>query len=188
MNTFTISPEGWLSGAQIYPSLNFNARPEGMPVSLLVLHSISLPPEVFGVEDVLALFQNRLEVDKDPYYEQLKGLRVSSHFLLDRAGLIYQCVSILDRAWHAGKSSFNGITNCNDYSIGIELNGSDHTGFTKAQYQNLARLTKVLQSYFPDIDATRVVGHADIARPLGRKTDPGPHFDWDYYRKLLKEE
>ena len=185
MNTEIFDGQGWLIGAESCHSPNFNQRPEGVGVNLLVIHNISLPPAIWGLTDVFALFQNRLELGKDPYYARLKDMKVSSHFVLDRQGKVYQCVSVFNRAWHAGVSSFDGIENCNDYSIGIELNGADQHEFTEVQYRALAKLSMMLQRQFPAISLERIVGHADIAIPFGRKTDPGPAFDWTYYYSLL---
>jgi AmpD protein len=181
-----VDEQGWLSEVYYYPSPNFDARPLGGKINLLVIHNISLPPGVWGAEDIIALFQNKLVSTRHPFYEQLKEQKVSSHFLIDREGEIYQFVSVFERAWHAGVSSFAGVDNCNDYSIGIELNGSDQQTFTEVQYRNLAILTNFLLHRFSDITLERIVGHADIAIPSGRKTDPGPCFDWIYYKKLLE--
>lgn len=183
-----IDKEGWLVEAEIVPSPNFNERPQVSKVSLLVIHNASLPPEVWGVQDIIALFQNKLDCSKHPYYEQLTGRKVSAHFLIDRLGKIYQFVSVFDRAWHAGESSFDGVKDCNNYSIGIELNGSDTQAFTEEQYVSLAQLTHTLMRTFPEITLERIAGHEDIALPAGRKTDPGPYFDWDYYQSLLGSE
>jgi N-acetyl-anhydromuramoyl-L-alanine amidase len=182
-----IDDKGWLKDVKIEKSPNFNERPNGSKINLLVIHNASLPPEVWGVEDIIALFQNKLDYGKNPTYGHLRDRKVSAHFLLDRAGAIYQLVSVFDRAWHAGVSSFAGIEDCNNYSIGIEVNGSDNQAFTEEQYVHLAELTHVLMRTFPEITLERIVGHADIALPLGRKTDPGPFFDWDYYRELLED-
>lgn len=182
-----IDAKGWLSEVKITPSPNFNERPQGAEVNLLVIHNASLPPEVWGVADLISFFQNDLDWDKHPYYDHLRDRKVSAHFLLDRDGSIYQLVSVFDRAWHAGVSSFEGIENCNDYSIGIEVNGSDNQAFTEAQYASLANLTHGLMQKFPKLTLKRITGHEDIALPAGRKTDPGPYFDWDYYFSLLQD-
>lgn len=181
-----IDVNGWLDAAKVMPSPNFNDRPLGTKVSLLVIHNASLPPEVWGVEDIIALFQNKLDCTKHPYYAQLEGRKVSAHFLIDRAGRVYQLVSVLKRAWHAGVSSFAQMEDCNNYSIGIELNGSDKEAYTKEQYVSLIELTQALMRTFPEITLERITGHEDIALPKGRKTDPGPFFDWDYYKQLLQ--
>lgn len=180
-----IDAQGWLDEARIVPSPNFNERPQNAVVNLVVIHNISLPAQVWGVDDVVAFFQNRLDFSKNLTYQDLKEVKVSSHFLLNREGDIYQFVSVFDRAWHAGVSVFSGVENCNDYSIGIELNGSDDTEFTAAQYKSLVALTQALADVFPDISMDRLVGHDEVAQPLGRKTDPGLYFDWGHYYRLL---
>lgn len=171
--------EGWLDAAERRPSPNYNARPLCCSVDLLVIHNISLPPGQFGGSAIEEFFQNRLDWSLHPYYETIRGLEVSAHFLLRRDGRIIQFVSCDERAWHAGRSNFAGRENCNDFSIGIELEGTDTIPFTDEQYQSLARLTDVLMAHYPGIRSDRIVGHADIAP--GRKTDPGPAFDWARY-------
>ena len=173
---------GWLKagpGVTLKPSPNFNERPSADDVSLLVIHNISLPPGQFGTPYVCDLFLNQLDLKADPWFACLEGLKVSAHFLIDRHGHITQFVSCDARAWHAGVSSFNGREQCNDFSIGIELEGTDTLPYTEAQYQRLSTLTKCLQKRYPLRSAT---GHCDIAP--GRKTDPGPSFDW---RRFLAE-
>lgn len=174
---------GWLSGAAQYPSPNFNSRPENAEISLLVIHGISLPPGEFGSSNICDFFCNRLDLDVHPYFQQLVGLQVSAHCLIDREGAVAQFVSFDDRAWHAGISVFNGQRDCNDFSIGIELEGCDDLEYTQAQYLQLVSLTKLLQNQFPAIARQRIVGHSDIAP--GRKTDPGEAFDWVFFRSLL---
>lgn len=154
-------------------SPNADARPDDTSPSLLVVHNISLPPDCFGTGDIERLFTNTLDFDADPFYATIRGLRVSAHFLIARDGELIQFVSTQARAWHAGQSSFAGRVRCNDFSIGVELEGSDAVPFECAQYHTLAALTAALRARYP-IDA--VAGHADIAP--GRKTDPGPFFDW----------
>lgn len=179
--------DGWLVASSDFPqglisyetSPNFESRPLEAVVSLLVIHDISLPPGQFGGRYVHDLFLNRLDCNADDYFEQLENLRVSAHFFIDRAGSVCQFVSCDNRAWHAGRSSFQGRENCNDFSIGIELEGTDETPFSEGQYQMLAQLTRTLMSHYP---ITAVVGHADIAP--GRKTDPGHCFDWQAYQSL----
>jgi len=173
---------GWCEGVQHCPSPNFNERPGG-EVSLLVIHNISLPPARFATGKVHALFQNRLDSSEHPYFESIAHLRVSAHFLIERDGTVTQFVSCLDRAWHAGVSVFDGRESCNDFSLGIELEGTDDQPFTEAQYRVLTDLTLQLQARFPAIEVQRICGHSDIAP--GRKTDPGPHFDWPRYRAAL---
>ena len=166
---------GWCSGIAHCPSPNFNQRPQA-EVSLLVLHNISLPPGQFGTGKVQAFFQNHLDSHEHPYFASIKHLQVSAHFLIERSGALYQFVSCNERAWHAGVSSFAGRDNCNDFSLGIELEGTDELPFTDAQYQVLLTLTQQIQAAYPAITAERICGHSDIAP--GRKTDPGPAFDW----------
>lgn len=162
------------------PSPNFDARPIHSKICLLVIHSISLPPDEFGGHGVEQLFTNTLNPDEHPYYEQLRNLKVSSHFFIRRSGEIVQYVSCNHRAWHAGVSSWNERTRCNDFSIGIEMEGSDFVPFTDAQYRRLSYLTRRIKRTYPICD---IVGHADIAP--GRKTDPGPYFDWPRYLDSL---
>ena len=170
--------QGWLSGAIHHPSPNFNMRPAGIPIDLLVIHSISLPPDQFTSNDVIDFFQNKLDCSKDPFYAELKDRKVSAHFFIKRNGEMIQFVSTLDRAWHAGVSAFQGVDNCNDYSIGIELEGCDTMSFDEDQYVALVELMHILDKEYPGIVKERVVSHAEIALPAGRKTDPGPYFDW----------
>ena len=158
-------------------SPNCDARPEGETVSLLVIHNISLPPGQFGGPGVEQLFGNRLDPLEHPYYAGLHGLRVSAHFFIRRDGALIQLVPCGLRAWHAGVSSWRGRERCNDFSIGVELEGSDEIPFTDAQYATLDRLVTALRAAYPSMD---VAGHSDIAP--GRKTDPGPHFDWGRLR------
>lgn len=168
-----IAADGWLDAAEKVASPNCDARPAGEPVRLIVIHAISLPPGEFGGDAVAAFFTNRLDPAAHPYFRTIAGLRTSAHFFIRRDGGIVQFVSCLARAWHAGLSCWRGRERCNDYSLGIELEGDDHTDFTAAQYATLQRLCAALRERFPIEDC---VGHADIAP--GRKTDPGPHFDW----------
>ena len=176
---------GWLRGVKHTPSENFNARPTN-EISLLVIHNISLPPGEFSTGMVDALFTNTLPVDQHPFFQEIKDLRVSAHFLVERCGRITQYVSCNERAWHAGVSSFQGRENCNDYSIGIELEGTDVLPYSDAQYQSLNRLIGELRRHYPQITAKRVCGHSDIAPD--RKTDPGPAFDWQRIRQKDAEE
>ena len=176
---FPFDAEGRLARALQIASPNQDFRPAGSVVSLLVLHNISLPPGEFGGPGVIDLFLNRLDAHAHPYYQGLRGLAVSSHFFIRRNAELIQFVPCERRAWHAGVSQWRGRERCNDFSIGIELEGCDEVAFTDAQYAELARLTAELQVRYPIDD---VVGHADIAP--GRKTDPGPCFDWVRYRSL----
>jgi AmpD protein len=164
---------GRVRAARQVPSPNFDARPRGMLVDLLVLHNISLPPRVYGGDAIVDLFLNRLDPDAHPYFGPLRGLRVSAHFLVRRDGELIQFVACGRRAWHAGVSSFQGRARCNDYSIGVELEGSDDDPFEGVQYDVLGRLVRTLRSRYPLGD---IAGHSDVAP--GRKTDPGPYFDW----------
>ena len=174
---------GWLQGVTHRPSPFYDARPAGEPISLLVIHNISLPPGEFGGSYIEDFFQGNLSPDLHPFFQVIAKMQVSAHCLIKRDGEIVQFVSFDDRAWHAGASSFAGIERCNDYSIGIELEGSDFIAYTEAQYQALSALTQTLMQHYPEITLPRITGHQYIA-PL-RKTDPGLSFDWRYYRALL---
>jgi AmpD protein len=172
---------GWLAHARRVASPNRDARPEGCAVDLLVVHNISLPPHRFGGSAVLDLFCNRLDLDAHPFYATwLREVRVSSHLYIRRDGELIQFVSCDERAWHAGQSQWRGRTRCNDFSIGIELEGSDLIPFRDTQYDCLAEVARTLKAHYPITD---VVGHSDIAP--GRKTDPGPFFDWERFRALM---
>ncbi len=175
--------EIWLPGIPHTPSPNCDARPRPGKVDLLVIHNISLPPGEFGGDQVEALFQNRLDPEAHPYFHDIAGLRVSAHLFIRRDGAAQQFVALDRRAWHAGVSCFRGRGRCNDFSIGIELEGTDELPYTDAQYQRLVALTRQIQTLFPAIDREHVTGHADIAP--GRKTDPGPAFDWARYLDAL---
>ena len=178
-----LDAQAWLEpepGITLCPSPNFNARPTHSDISLLVIHNISLPPGQFGTPYVADLFLNQLDLQADPWFkENLRGLTVSAHFVIDRTGHITQFVSCDARAWHAGVSQHAGREQCNDFSIGIELEGTDTLAYTEAQYNALAALTQCLRARYP---LTAVRGHCDIAP--GRKTDPGPAFDWARYAQL----
>jgi AmpD protein len=176
-----IGNDGRHALAEWVASPNFDARPAGTKISLLVIHNISLPPGEFGGEGIFRLFTNTLDSAAHPYYATLSGLRVSSHFLVRRDGALVQFVSCLDRAWHAGVSSWCGRERCNDFSIGVELEGTDDHPYADAQYRALAELTRALRQRHPISD---IAGHAEISP--GRKTDPGPAFDWLRYRGLLE--
>jgi N-acetyl-anhydromuramoyl-L-alanine amidase len=175
-----IGANGWLSGVRQIASPNRDSRPPGTKIELLVIHNISLPPGQFGGDEITRLFTNSLDVEAHPYYAQLSGLKVSAHFLIRRNGEIVQFVACDKRAWHAGASLWQGHSCCNDFSIGIELEGSDNMPFDNRQYAALARLTRLLKRAYP-IHA--IAGHADIAPE--RKTDPGPCFDWVRYFNAL---
>ena len=171
---------GWWAHARQLPSPNFGPRPAGMAVDLAVIHSISLPPEQYGTGCVQQLFCNQLDWDAHPYFQQIRGAEVSAHFLIERTGDVWQFVSCDDRAWHAGKSSFGGRDNCNDYSVGIELEGIEGGLFEEAQYDSLLALLAALQAAYP---IAAVTGHEDIAP--GRKADPGAGFDWPRLRRAF---
>lgn len=167
------SEDGWLATVDHLPSPNFGERPEGQPVTLIVVHNISLPPGEFGGDWVARFFLNELDASAHPYFETIANVQVSAHFYVRRDGAITQFVGCDKRAWHAGASSWCGQANCNDYSVGIELEGCDDQAFSEAQYVALWSLIDALRLRYP---MTAVAGHSDIAP--GRKTDPGPHFDW----------
>ncbi|MCW8125257.1 1,6-anhydro-N-acetylmuramyl-L-alanine amidase AmpD [Microbulbifer halophilus] len=179
------SESGWLSGARRLPSPHCNSRPEGCPVDLLVIHCISLPPGEYGGSHIDDFFLGQLDIDAHPYFAEIAALRVSAHFLIDRNGRVTQYVPLDRRAWHAGKSEFCGRGNCNDFSIGIELEGLDTDSYTDAQYRALAEVTAAIRAEYPQISRDRITGHSDIAP--GRKLDPGPDFDWQRYLALLDE-
>lgn len=178
----TVRPDGngWISGVRRIPSPNHDRRPPGAAIELLVIHNISLPPGEFGGDGVERLFTNTLDTGAHPYYAQLQGLRVSAHFLIRRDGGISQFVACGKRAWHAGVSSWRGRERCNDFSIGVELEGDDHQAFAPAQYAALVRLTRRLCRAYP---IKGIAGHSGIAPQ--RKTDPGPFFDWQRYFSQL---
>ncbi len=183
-NLLVLDAQGWLApNANVArrPSPNFNERPQDTAVSLLVIHNITLPPGQFGTPYIADLFLNQLDLTADPWFSNVEGLKVSAHFVIDRLGQITQFVSCDERAWHAGISSFDGREQCNDFSIGIELEGTDDVPFEDAQYERLATLTQCLRDRYP---LTAATGHSDIAP--GRKTDPGPHFDWLRFRTLAQ--
>ncbi|MDR1462237.1 MAG: 1,6-anhydro-N-acetylmuramyl-L-alanine amidase AmpD [Azoarcus sp.] len=168
-----VMEQGWLRGAKRIDSPNFDARPEGERPSLVVIHNISLPPDEFGGPGVIELFTNCLDPAAHPYYADIHQLRVSSHFFIRRSGELIQFVSTENRAWHAGASMWRGRERCNDFSLGIELEGCDTLAFDERQYAILAVLLRKLARFYPGCD---IAGHSDIAP--GRKTDPGPFFDW----------
>ena len=172
-NAWVIDEAGWCRDIARSDCSNFDARPDGTEISLLVIHNISLPPNVYGGRFVEDLFANRLDCDAHPYFDQLRGLKVSAHFFIRRDGSVVQFVPTTERAWHAGLSNFKGRERCNDFSVGIELEGSDVDDFCDAQYASLAVLAAAIAERHPISDVT---GHENIAP--GRKTDPGPHFDW----------
>ena len=173
-----------LSGARWLPSPNCDARPHPADVSLLVVHAISLPPGRFGGRWIDALFSNTLDPAAHPYFGRIRQLKVSSHLCLFRDGAVRQYVAFDRRAWHAGESAFEGRARCNDFSIGVELEGCDEQPFEARQYRRLAQVAGALMRAYPAITPARIVGHSDIAP--GRKTDPGPHFDWARFHAELE--
>ncbi len=177
--------QGWISSARKVPSPHFNARPDHEVPSLLVIHNISLPPGEFGGPWIDRLFTGSLPADAHPYFADIAQLRVAAHCLIRRDGELVQYVSLNERAWHAGVSVFSGRENCNDFSIGIELEGTDTLPYTDAQYAMLQQVTALLQQHYP-LSADRITGHSDIAP--GRKTDPGPAFDWSRYKQGITQE
>ena len=176
-----INNEGLVEGIRFIPSPNCDARPGGCAISLLVIHHVSLPPGEFGGPGIVELFTNQLDPAAHSYYPTVAGTKVSAHFLIRRDGALLQFVPCGARAWHAGESSWKGRARCNDFSIGVELEGTGEAPFTDAQYGRLAMLTRALQARYPIRD---IVGHSDVAP--GRKGDPGPQFDWARYRALLR--
>jgi AmpD protein len=175
-----IDAQGVAAAAAQVASPNQDDRPEGSTISLIVVHGISLPPGTFGGDGVARLFTNTLDVAADPYYQGIAHLNVSSHFFIRRTGQLVQFVACRRRAWHAGVSSWRGRAACNDYSVGIELEGTDDQPYAPAQYRMLARLARALRRRYPIRD---MVGHSDVAP--GRKTDPGAAFDWPKLGRLL---
>ncbi len=168
------------------PSPNCDDRPEDIDINLIVIHGISLPPDTFGTQDIDSFFTNQLDPAKHPYYQTIADLKVSAHLLIRRDGETTQFVPFSKRAWHAGESSFGGKNNCNDYSIGIELEGSDAIPYTDRQYRRLAAVVCTLMSHYPAVTPNRIVGHADVAP--GRKTDPGESFEWNRLHNYIKEQ
>lgn len=182
---YQIDDQGeWLSGARIVASPNCDERPDISDINLLVIHGISLPPHKYGGGFIDQLFTNTLNKDAHPYFTEIIQLRVSSHLLIDRKGNVSQYVPFIKRAWHAGESEFCGRSQCNDFAIGIELEGCDEEAYCDIQYITLAEITDKICQRWQKITKDRIVGHSDIAP--GRKTDPGPAFDKDYYFSLLK--
>ncbi len=178
--------KGLLQHCEYHSSPNCDDRPANTDISLLVIHNISLPPADFSSNAVIEFFCNQLDHATHPYFDNIKNLKVSSHLFIRRTGKIIQFVPFHRRAWHAGESHFEGRTRCNDFSIGIELEGTDNLAYTVKQYQQLVEVTHCLMQNFPGITPQRIVGHSDIAP--ARKTDPGPSFDWTHYRGLLTRE
>ncbi len=178
--------DGELSGCTQIESPNSDQRANPQNISLLVIHGISLPPGEFGGPHVQQLFTNNLDKDAHPYFAKINDLRVSAHLFINRQGEIFQFVNFNRRAWHAGESSWCGQSSCNDYSLGIELEGTDYLAYTDAQYDSLAAASRAILQAYPDIDTDRIVGHSDIAP--GRKTDPGMCFDWHRFLSSLESK
>lgn len=174
---------GLLDEALYIPSPNADERPPGIPIDAVIIHGISLPPGEFGGPWIDDLFTNRLDRDAHPYFRDIAGLRVSSHLLIRRDGSLVQYVGFQRRAWHAGASCLDQREHCNDYAVGIELEGADDVPYEEAQYQKLAHVLQVLMRHYPAIVPERIVGHCHVAP--GRKTDPGQAFDWLKLRALL---
>ncbi|HEY0686945.1 MAG TPA: 1,6-anhydro-N-acetylmuramyl-L-alanine amidase AmpD [Steroidobacter sp.] len=179
-----VDERGWMRGARQVPSPNFDARPGGILPELIVVHGISLPPDQFGGPWIDRLFTNTLPPDEHPYFEKIKDLKVSTHLMIRRDGELVQYVPFHERAWHAGASSYQGRERCNDFSVGIELEGADEIPYEPAQYRILAATILALCEAYPSLSLTRIAGHSDIAP--GRKTDPGPAFDWQRLYALLR--
>ena len=182
MNSLHIDNQGIVSGVLFIESPNQDNRPPDSEITLIVIHNISLPPQQYGGDGVIQLFTNQLDPATHPYYAEIHQLRVSSHFFIRRDGGLLQFVPCQRRAWHAGKSNWQGRANCNDFSIGIELEGSDFDAFEDSQYTMLNRLLVVLRRAYP---IASTVGHSDIAP--GRKTDPGPFFDWSRLQRPTQD-
>lgn len=183
-STPVLEAPGWIPGAERRPTTHWDRRPLGTPIDLLVIHNISLPPGEFGGPWIDDLFLGRLDASAHPYFAIAAAAgRVSTHLLIPRDGRLVQYVPLELRAWHAGASCFEGRHGCNDFSIGIELEGDDASPFEPAQYHTLIRATRLIMTAYPGIRPQRIRGHSDIAP--GRKTDPGPFFDWDLYRAAL---
>lgn len=176
---------GLLSDVCYVISPHQDVRPADAVVSMIVIHGISLPPGEFGGQAITDFFMGKLVAEQHPYFLEIIQLRVSAHLLINRAGIVTQFVPFTARAWHAGVSIFAGQENCNDFSIGIELEGTDNIPYTLDQYQTLVKVIALLQEKYPAITMDRIVGHSDVAP--GRKTDPGPIFDWGYLRSKLKD-
>ena len=178
--------DGWLLGARQVPSPNCNPRPSGAVPELIVVHGISLPPGQYGGPEIEALFTNTLDPNAHPYFAEIADLEVSAHFLIFRTGEILQFVSTEARAWHAGVSLWEGRGQCNDFSIGIELEGCDDEVYTDLQYAALNQLVQCMRNQYPGIQHDAIVGHSDISP--GRKTDPGPAFDWSRLIVMKKRQ
>ncbi len=177
--------KGLVSGARFHSSPNFNERPLNQEIDLLVIHNISLPPGEFAGDYVQDFFTNKLDSTHHEYFKEIAELKVSSHLYIRRSGELWQFVPLTKRAWHAGKSSFAGRPDCNNFSIGIELEGTDFLPYTPKQYEQLAEVSCAIMHHYPKITPNQIVGHSDIAP--SRKSDPGPSFDWQHYRELVQK-
>lgn len=186
LSNFLIDESGWLNDVEIIHSPNCEVRPQSAAINLIVVHSISLPPGQYGGGHVQQLFTNQLNPGEHEYFAKIEGLKVSAHCLIDRQGHLTQFVSFNDKAWHAGVSCWQGTENCNDFSIGIELEGCDDENYEDIQYQQLAKLVFNLRKQYPAITEQSICGHSDIAP--GRKTDPGPCFDWHKLNQLISDQ
>ena len=182
MSDLEISSEGWLQHCQHLPSPNYDERSDEQDICLIVVHCISLPPNQFGGDAIERFFCNQLDSNEHPYFKSIENLTVSAHLLIRRDGKVIQFVPFLKRAWHAGVSCWNNREKCNDFSIGIELEGADHIAYTDAQYEQLNAVIAALKKQYPRIADDAIVGHSDIAP--GRKTDPGEAFDWQRLNKI----
>lgn len=183
-HTLKINPStGLLEGVAFCLSPHHDLRPEGVTVDMIVVHGISLPAGKFGSDAVQAFFCGKLDISSDTSFTEIANLKVSAHLFIKRTGDIIQFVPFSKRAWHAGVSYFNGKSHCNDFSIGIELEGTDHIPYESVQYEQLAKIIRLLKQVYPAITNDRIVGHLDIAP--GRKTDPGPAFDWDHLKGII---
>lgn len=176
---------GLIKSTRYMPSPNHDDRPLNTVIDLIVIHGISLPPGQFDGDAVIEFFQNELDINAHPYFAEIKDLKVSSHLLIRRDGQVVQFVPLHKRAWHAGLSNFDGRSGCNDFSIGIELEGVDDIPYTPIQYVVLADLCITMKQHYARINKDHIVGHSDIAP--GRKTDPGAAFEWDFFKNLLDE-
>ncbi len=175
--------DGWFTQARQIHSPNYNFRPENTEIDSIIIHSISLPPGQYGGNEIDRFFTNQLDWKKHEYFKKIQGLQVSAHLLIRRDGELVQYVSFNNRAWHAGQSCLKGRENCNDFSIGIELEGTDSSLFETPQYETLSEVIKSLKVYYPQITKHNITGHSEIAP--GRKTDPGSGFDWAWLKQKL---
>ena len=186
MTNLRIDDAGWLQSVDVFRSPNCNARPRDASIKLVVIHGISLPPGEYGGGHSQRFFCNKLDANMHPYFKTICDMTVSAHCLIERDGNILQFVSFEDRAWHAGQSEWRGEAECNDFSVGIELEGCDDDAYQEAQYRSLASLIRALRATYTAIAADAITGHSDIAP--GRKTDPGPGFDWQKLSVCLARE